>query len=459
MKSHRRPFQTRRFPHPPGTDFHCRYTFQGLIQTKASFDFRDRFELGDIDDSAKLAISSDVIKIDFTLLNSRKLAIKSAVCVEYEVIGSKQNKINQCEIGEGAECICDCFVENAIACNDDGEFIIQDSIEIPSTRVSAKEILKTDAKISNKEIKAVSGKVIVKGVVNVCVLYLTCDGGVDFCESEFPFTEVFDLYNCDPNDECSVKLSICDITSSLEPDSESDMRIINIECLVGASVRANCYNEINWTSDCYYVGKDTQLIYDEREVNCFGGRIQQQKSIKEIIVPDTNLPPVMRIYNVIAELDGTRMISNNGEVDVETRLKVYVLYLTDNKKCAVYSFKKDIPLSFNFSCDTAREGMKVNYNCCIDHISYNMNSMGEIELRCIIDFDICLGEKKKIRVISDVNVCDKTDKNDIIIYFAKDGDTLWSVAKKYAVKVDDICKINSLESDSVLTGQKLLIPC
>lgn len=426
---------------------------------KASFDFRDRFELGEVDDSAKLSISAEVIKIEFTLLNSRKLAIKAVVCAEYEVIGSKDNKINQCQLDDGAECVYENFVEDVIASVDDCEFVIRDSMEIPASKVSAKEILKTDSKITQKEIKAVSGKIIAKGVVNVCVLYLTCEGGVDFCESEFPFTEVFDLYNCEPSDDCSVRLSVFDITASLEPDNESDMRIINVECLVGASTRTHCQRDINIISDCYYIGKDTQLVYNECNVNCFGGRIQQQKSVKEIIVPDSNLPPITRIYNVIAELEGTKIACNQGEVNVETKLKVYILYLTDNKKCAVYSFRKDIPLNFNFNCDTVREGMKVNYSCDVDHVSYNMNSMGEIELRCILDFDIDVVEKKKINVISDVSVSDKTDKNDITICFAKEGDTLWSIAKKYAVKAEDICQLNSLDENSVLKGHKILIPC
>ena len=46
----------------------------------------------------------------------------------------------------------------------------------------------------------------------------------------------------------------------------------------------------------------------------------------------------------------------------------------------------------------------------------------------------------------------------VIIYIVGEDDTLWSIAKKYCVSVEDICRINDIEQDENILGSKLLIP-
>lgn len=44
------------------------------------------------------------------------------------------------------------------------------------------------------------------------------------------------------------------------------------------------------------------------------------------------------------------------------------------------------------------------------------------------------------------------------VYTIKSGDTLWSVAKKFGISVDELKKVNNLTSNSLSIGQKLVIP-
>ena len=74
------------------------------------------------------------------------------------------------------------------------------------------------------------------------------------------------------------------------------------------------------------------------------------------------------------------------------------------------------------------------------------------------------------RILYEINkefICDVVEgegekpqkKASIIIYVVGEGDTLWSLAKKYNTTVADLAKINSFEeSDHIETGQKIIIP-
>ena len=45
----------------------------------------------------------------------------------------------------------------------------------------------------------------------------------------------------------------------------------------------------------------------------------------------------------------------------------------------------------------------------------------------------------------------------IVMYFVQEGDTLWSIAKRYQTTVDNLKECNSLTDDTIITGQILRI--
>ena len=53
---------------------------------------------------------------------------------------------------------------------------------------------------------------------------------------------------------------------------------------------------------------------------------------------------------------------------------------------------------------------------------------------------------------------EKNDDTSDISYIVKSGDTLWSIAKKYNISVDELKSANNLSSNMLTIGQKLTIP-
>ena len=47
----------------------------------------------------------------------------------------------------------------------------------------------------------------------------------------------------------------------------------------------------------------------------------------------------------------------------------------------------------------------------------------------------------------------------LVIYYVKDGDTLWKIAKKFGSTVEEIARINGIENpDKLNIAQQLFIP-
>ena len=61
-------------------------------------------------------------------------------------------------------------------------------------------------------------------------------------------------------------------------------------------------------------------------------------------------------------------------------------------------------------------------------------------------------------VLDYIGFVPSSGENETNIYVVKSGDSLWSIAKKYNIDIDDIVKENNLGTTLLKVGQKLIIP-
>ena len=83
---------------------------------------------------------------------------------------------------------------------------------------------------------------------------------------------------------------------------------------------------------------------------------------------------------------------------------------------------------------------------------FNISVQELIALNNLSSTNLSIGQKLKVAKKDEENNSDKT------IYTVVKGDTLYQIAQKYSVSVQDIIDANNLVSTSLSIGQKLLIP-
>lgn len=81
-------------------------------------------------------------------------------------------------------------------------------------------------------------------------------------------------------------------------------------------------------------------------------------------------------------------------------------------------------------------------------------------------FGVSVDELKKLNNLSNNNLAigeiltipSANDNQNTIIYTVQKGDTLYSLARAYKTTVDEIKKLNNLTSNSLSINQKLILP-
>lgn len=431
----------------------------GLQSIPAEESFRLTVNNNAVTASSLADVFTDVERVEFSLLNSRKLNIKTAVLADYAIWENKEITVSTGINCEEAEVLCKNLSVRGGELLTEHSFVVRDRLELPSGRAPVSEILKIDIDVCDREIKAITGKAVIKANLSVCALYTDADGEIAAVSGEIPITEIAESFELTEDAPCNVEYRICDYSFQADTDADGDARYINLDISLLAVITSSENTQLKVMQDCFCPGRHTDAVYGEQSFEEVVQSLSKQYTIHESLAPDKKQPQIASVYNVLARPDITRVSSQNGKTVVEGRLELCVLYITDNAQLPVYSIKKDVPLKFTLDSEDCDANVDCEASIQREHISFNLNMAQEAEVRCILSVNVNLKRRVSINTVCECNFSDKSDDCGIAIYFVRPGDTLWQIAKKYCISVSDIAQLNDLRDENSLTpGEKLIIP-
>ncbi len=423
-----------------------------------SMDFRQAVDSGGADADAKLLVKPFVDKVEFNTVNSRKMRIRTIIHLEYEVCRLNSFEVLKDVVDEKLEKeYTEVEFENTVDISEH-TFTINDRIEVPNGAESIGEILKTDVKIYDTEYKALSGKVIVKGNAGICVLYTDNGGDIRFLEAEIPFTEIVDSESINDDTVCDIDYCILGGMCSVEPDNDGDLRVCNIDTDVCVILKGVELTKKEIIKDCYMPYKKTSCNKEQVKLKTSVERPRLQNTLREVIELPKNLPGITGIYNVMSNAIITKTETQRNKIFCEGKVETYILYLTDSAENPVYSYKKEIPFSYIIECENDTEQLMCEIKAGVKHVSYNLNSNGEIELRCMLGIECVITKENQVNNICSIDIEDKNSDDSIIVCFVEKGEKAWDIAKKYTVPKEKLLLYNNLDDDIIPEGKKIFIP-
>ncbi len=446
-------------------EFNIMYTpdsdSEKIKSISSSFDFSHHIDDENLTPECNLLADCDVSKIDYQLINSRKLRIKSAIELNFEtgILEHAEAAVDTDEDGN-PQILKNTIKTLNILSKSNKDFTIHEKIELPNGHSSIKELLRCDILITDKEFKCISGRIVAKGILDINILYTDSEDCIKFCDYQIPFTEIFDEENAFDNAICEIDFNFGDITTKVTEDNDGDMRVADIDILVYAHITVSEETELQYISDIYYPGYSTAVQSTERRVDALCCRASAQQTIRDVVSPSKTAPDIQGIYYVPSKISINKTTISKDKTTVEGNIICFVLYISDSNDSPLCSLKKEIP--FAITCETpgSLDGMACDIRPELSRISYSINSAGDAELRTVLSVDIKISKPSQIIFIDNAEAEDLSDekKKGIVLYFVQHGDTLWSVSKQYSVASEEISKLNNLETDELIPGMKLVIP-
>lgn len=412
-------------------------------------------------------IESDIEHIEFNLLNERKMNVKAVVSMNCKVVDTPiLDLVTGINGEEDIQVLRKSIKAYNIVAQEDAEFIVKEDLEVPAGKPSIKDLLKVDVKITGKDMKLINNKVIIKGEINVCSLYVAemDDNSIQFMEHEVPFTEVLDMDGVTEEMHCELEYDIQDMYYQLKEDSDGDIRIISIENTLKVSAKASQKVALDVVVDSYSPDVNIKTQKSTYHVDEILEDSKTQATVKEMIELPADIPQIVQVYNIITKPYMTDYNIGDGRINVEGVIDTYILYLSDSEENPVFSFKQEVPFRHTIEAQGASPEMACDIKVEVDHFSYNMNAASEMEIRYILGISSKVIKTSTVELITQAEidteeVADAQAQPSIVIYFVQRNDTLWNIAKKYHTTIQEITAVNDIEDNGMLfQGQQLLIP-
>ncbi len=404
--------------------------------------------------------------LDYNLLNGRKINVKAILslnCKANEEI-EKEYSANVSGLDD-VQVLKDNFLLNSYLGSNKVNYVIKEDMELPSSKPSIGEILKSDVKITGKDYKITEGKVIVKGDVAVATLYTADDENrsLQYVENEVAFTQFIDLDGVNEDTMVDVDYDLIDYKIDAVEDADGELRNIRADVNLNIYVEGTNTKTAEVMADAYSPKAKILLEKNDMELDELFAENRSQIVIKDVVNLADYSPDVSEIFNVMSRYNTSDIRIEDEKVVIEGSVQNNLLYMANNDEQPLFCCKKDIPFKHDIEIKGINKNMKPNVSLELEHSNYSMITSDQVEIRVVIGVNTKVDSKKKIPVINKVNEGMLDEKKmqsmpSVVIYITQPGDSLWKIAKKYGTTVDILIKINNMSDRDVLTvGQQILV--
>lgn len=432
-----------------------KFNTRGLF---VSYPYTEVLNVDKLKGNMNVSIDSKCKNVIYSLPNERKFSIKSEIMFNvivrenatFEIIQSFDEESN-------IECKMKNKIFNNIIQNKSNIIASKEDVMLPKEAEDFVEILKLDTNIVNTEYKESYNKIMVKGDIEVNLIYLADNPSENIKKINFtiPFSAMIEVDNINDRSKFDIRYKMRDFNIKLNEDITST-KTMSAKYQIDVDVVMYEEEELEYVDDFYSQVKD--LEYDNKIVEAISKNI---KFVNKIEVKE-NLSNILPMNNVILNysLDTSNINAsiNNSIVEVDGNAKILLL-LQDMSNMEVES--KVIDILINEKINLENIDKKINGYVEIENEKLYVTQNGtDLEVKVVFDINAIIDDIVKMNMISKIE--EKTlnleDIDSINIYIVKSGDSLWNIAKKYKTSIDKIVKSNDIENpDEIDIGQKLLI--
>jgi len=191
-----------------------------------------------------------------------------------------------------------------------------------------------------------------------------------------------------------------------------------------------------------------------------------QNHSKSKITERLNLPELkdemLQVCHSSAELQMEKLEAGENGILAEGILHVSFLYVKSNDEVPFGVWKGMIPFSAMLECPEGDREMKYDITYSVEQLAVDLAGSDEVEIKAVIAFYSFMRKEIKMQMVTEAVLEEyakeeKMNQPGIVGYIVKEGDDMWSLAKKYSTTEESILLNNELLSKELKAGDKILI--
>ena len=407
----------------------------------------ERIQIGE---GAQCTVRVNLEAVEARMLNPRKVMVRSELSAEICCFAPDTLSVSDAVDGENEEVysLVQTTEFSPVVSIREKTFVVSDLLDLPPDAGEVQEVLSSSLCPVLDEAKAVSGRLLCKGVLKGQLLYAAESGELGVVTLAVPFSQLVD---CDEELDAPVIWADVMMTAVyLEHKQSGEGSRIELEAHLLLQTVCRTRKELRYLADAY---SNSNALLLERGELCLWA-VQGQETGKESARLLCEAPDGVDEVLVSTALAGEVTEKENGIV-----LPVHVHLLYRDQKGHINCVKKRMELAF--PCKPSEGGALQVDGLDLTEL-YAAPSGDGVDVRLNGQIQITRLLEKRI---SSVDVITQTEESldlssqpALVLLRASSQDDLWTIAKANYSTVEEIMRVNALPDEGESWDQYILVP-
>lgn len=450
---------------------------------KGEIPFQEKLNMDGVQEYDVIQASGEIEDLTIGVIHSRKISVRAVILLKTEEPREKEDEL--C-VGIEADDGCEKRYRNTnilqLLCMKRDQCRQKSEITLPSSKPNVQEILWKSLEIRNLDTKMGQDGVKLSGEVLISVLYQEEEetDRVQWYETVIPLDCGVE---CDAGTEADIIYKVKARPASMElevkPDYDGEERVLVLELVMNLDIRVWKEQEISMLEDVYSLKKEIIPVCTGVTLHHISVKNDSQCRLTEQMELAESQEKILQICSCegTVHLESTELTEQG--VRAEGILVTELLYITTDDQMPIGSAREIYPFEqlIEIPQQTARternkleelealerkNKLQTELDCRISQLSAVMLDQDHVEIKAVIGLDLLAFEQEQIDNITDMreeplDMEQLQKRPGLVGYIAKDGDSLWSIAKENHTTVEDILRDNHRTDEDLRRGEKILI--
>lgn len=450
---------------------------------KGEIPFQEKLNMDGVQEYDVIQASGEIEDLTIGVIHSRKISVRAVILLKTE---EPQEKEDELCVGIEADDGCEKRYRNTnilqLLCMKRDQCRQKSEITLPSSKPNVQEILWKSLEIRNLDTKMGQDGVKLSGEVLISVLYQEEEetDRVQWYETVIPLDCGVE---CDAGTEADIIYKVKARPASMElevkPDYDGEERVLVLELVMNLDIRVWKEQEISMLEDVYSLKQEIIPVCTGVTLHHISVKNDSQCRLTEQMELAESQEKILQICSCegTVHLESTELTEQG--VRAEGILVTELLYITTDDQMPIGSAREIYPFEqlIEIPQQTARternkpeelealerkNKLQTELDCRISQLSAVMLDQDHVEIKAVIGLDLLAFEQEQIDNITDMreealDMEQLQKRPGLVGYIAKDGDSLWSIAKENHTTVEDILRDNHRTDEDLRRGEKILI--
>lgn len=387
-------------------------------------------------------------------VNTRKVEIRGAVGMKIEWEQLRDLFLITDAVGGGVQLKRQSARVSTLVGTLQKSFGVTDEIGVDMGSIHT--LLRCKGFVRETEYKIISGRIVTKGILEICSLYRDTQGRYCPLQAKLPFSQVLDMEGVDPDCHCSLSFRVTALELRPRTGLDGECKTLLVNATLQVEAKGVKTLEIPMVTD----GFSTTCGLNMRKHN---GDLQEQiETVEETAVCKKQMDVGREIGSVVdvwCDIASHRVQQDQNKIVVSGIVNACALLL-DSDGLPLYT-EKAIDFSWEYTPKNWEGALTCHPTLTVTDLSYSIHGEAALDLRIHLAVNAPIYGILPLHPVVDLEIDSSVEAPccpaPLVVYFAKAGEPIFQIARKYSTTVDAILEANNL-TEPCAPGGALLVP-